>query len=250
LGGASAGDLATFVAILTEATYRLGQSKESKVENLMLEYRMYFAIRISKPWEDIKKSILEWFPTCPLVLYEHNVPDNIHCHMLLDYDKKEDSLRNLLKKVYNKNEYSVKSTYNDRQTGIRKPVNDSFIAYMSKGTLDPMYINVITEQVIAEQKVKGYDKGTDIVPVPEKKTQLTKSDMVALIQEQLCHITEEQCTIPYVIHVIKSLCVSKKQFQFLGMYEMIKLYDCYMAVHKQNDYISNVVAKIISRTPN
>ena len=210
---------------------------------------MYFAIRISKPWADIKESILEWFPKCPVIVYQHDITDNIHCHMLLNYDKKEDSLRNIFKKCYNKNEYSLKTTYKIRESDIRTPVNENFIAYMSKGTLAPLYVNIISQDVITEQTSKGFDKGTDIVPSPEDKAkkQLTKYDMVQLIAEQV-KLVENKEQVPIILEVIRTVCLAKKQFQFLGMYEMVKLYDCWLAQERPQHYINQIYYKIQSRS--
>lgn len=100
-----------------------------------------------------------------------------------------DTLVNVVKRVIpgaKKDKYSFK-----------KDADDKFIAYMSKGNLDPVYNSGFSDELIAERKSQGYDKDAsrnssnvtveNVVQPQERKTpQVTQYMLVKDIAIQMC----------------------------------------------------------------
>ena len=207
---------------------------------------MFFKVRISKSYEEAKK-FLEVFDK--YIVYQHDISGNVHIHLLLEYDKKEDSLRNIFKKTYNKTEYSVGTTYGKKPN--LKPVNEAFVSYMSKGQFDPLFNNLLTQERVTELKALGFDKGTDIVPVPStRKNRATRRELVDIIHTKVLQQKEladdKHLFLEDILQIIRDVIVANNDV--LGYYKIMELYDGYNLYYDPKTLIRELATRIISRT--
>ena len=207
---------------------------------------MFFKVRISKSYNDCKEKLIQWFSESKYIVYQHDVPDNIHIHLLLDYNKKEDTLRNILKKTYNSTEYSVGTTYGKRP--FTKPVNETFVSYMSKGGLDPIYNNLLTDERVAELKLLGYDKDNVVVPVVTTAKRKTKRELVDLIYESILEqkqLNGSDLTLNEELEVIRRVLI--RHNEVLGYYKIIDIYDAYLTYYSPDTLFTSIANRINSR---
>lgn len=94
-----------------------------------------------------------------IIIYEHHErTDNLHIHFLVANPSKsrEDTYTKWVKSIVGGDKVSRKYSFK------RKDVNIDFISYMSKGKLDPVFVNsinnIFTPAVVEPLKQKGYDK--------------------------------------------------------------------------------------------
>lgn len=208
---------------------------------------MYFKVRISKSYEECKDKLVEWFaPHSPYICYEHVLPNNVHIHLLLDYHKKEDTLRKIFKKIYNSEDWSVGISYGKRP--FTKPVNQSFVSYMSKGKFDPVFNNLLTDERVAELKLLGYDKDDVIVPVVTKAKRKTKRELVDLIFESILEqkqLNESDLTLQEELEVIRRVLI--RHNEVLGYYKIIDIYDAYLTYYSPTTLFNSIANRINSR---
>lgn len=207
---------------------------------------MFFKVRITKSYTECKEKLAEWFSQSKYIVYQHDVVDNVHIHLLLDYNKKEDTLRNILKKIYNSTEYSIGTTYGKRP--FTKPVNESFVSYMSKGNLEPVFNNLLSDERVAELKLLGYDKDNVITPVITTAKRKTKRELVDLIYESMLEqkqITNSDLSLDEELQVIRRVLV--RHNEVLGYYKIIDIYDAYNTYYNPDNLFTSIANRINSR---
>lgn len=131
---------------------------------------MNYALRITYPADQLRG----WFGRVAMVcekaiFYEHS--DNVsrvHVHGILwRCTASIDTVKNWVKEALHltpiANEWSFKQHYGKGNN--KSHIDDGYIAYMSKGRYDPVYNHGYSQDVIAEQKAKGYD-GKDDYKLP------------------------------------------------------------------------------------
>lgn len=132
-------------------------------------------------------------PRCnSIIVYRH---DTFHPHihfLMTEVNCSYDTLVNVVKRAIpgaKKDKYSFK-----------KDANDDFISYMSKGKLDPVYNFGFSDELIAQKKLKGYDKDdisrtnsypVETTPQSKKTTTITQHMLVVEIACRLHAITGE-----------------------------------------------------------
>lgn len=105
------------------------------------------------------------------IFYEHS--DNVsrvHCHGILwGCNVSDDTFKNWIKETLGltpvANEWSFKQTYGKGKNKQR--IDDGYIAYMSKGKYDPIYLRGYSLDVVAEMKSKGFDGKDDYKESPD-----------------------------------------------------------------------------------
>lgn len=147
---------------------------------------MNYALRITYPADALRPWFSRMALNCEKVIfYEHadNV-SRVHVHGILwGCTVSDDTFKNWIKETLHltpvANEWSFKQTYG--KGGNKRRVDDNYIAYMTKGKYDPVYNKGYTEEVIAEQKAKGFDGKDDF----------QKSKDEALFDEFKLHMEHE-----------------------------------------------------------
>lgn len=135
---------------------------------------MDFKLRVDGSWSDVSDAFLKSLtPYCEkLVLYEHPPEEGkgVHVHgLMIGWKKKEDTARNVLKGM--RPEGAVKWSYElcQKQKRGGPPVDEGYIVYMSKGSIDPSYCKGWSDEYIAAQKAKWVDR----VPIVAKSGNYT-----------------------------------------------------------------------------
>lgn len=136
----------------------------------------YSAVDLGDLYESCKK----------MIIYQHDADDEVnrtHIHGLcIGYDKRDDTFRKYFKGKY---EYAL--TLKNKKTG--GPVDETYIAYMSKGCYDPVFVKNFSDEEIAFGKSVGYkpekrdNKGSHTDKQLAKKG-LTHWDVVEWVRER------------------------------------------------------------------
>lgn len=126
---------------------------------------MDYAPRLTFSYESLQRWISRVAMVSEKVLfYEHSDdPANVHIHGIIrGCSVAEKTLKNWVKETLGLTptgtQWTFPQTYKDKVTGERIAVNDEFVKYMSKGKYDPVYNKGYSEEFIADQKSKGFDK--------------------------------------------------------------------------------------------
>lgn len=163
---------------------------------------MNYALRITFSAEALRPWFSRMSMHCEKVIfYEHS--DNVsrvHVHGILwGCTVSDDTFKNWIKETLHltpvANEWSFKQTYG--KGANKRRVDEGYIAYMSKGKYDPVYNKGYAEDLIAEQKAKGFDGKDDY--------QLSKDE--ALYKEFDVHMES-----PDVLYWINQNCAGEKHF--------------------------------------
>jgi len=156
------------------------------------------AIRLSEPYQ---KMVTFWAKLAEssdkLVVYEHDA-NRMHCHALcVGYTGSTDTLKNWIKKtlvvtVYPKSDWAFATQYKSA-AGDYVPINDDFITYMSKGTIQPKLVKGFTQDAIDTYRslwVPRPRKGERIqykitATITDKQRKLQVNDMIQEVYSRL-----------------------------------------------------------------
>lgn len=217
------------------------------------------AIRIDGSWtEKGMRLVTELAAKCEKgIFYEHPASGSkcVHIHGLVyGWGKGEDTLRNLLKSINGGSSYECKDKIRPRHKDS-PVVNEDYIAYMSKGKYDPMYNSGFSEELVSEQKAKGYDRvdvsGGKLVirrgvnVDGESSNRKTRKELVQGIVEDLGD-SIRRADERDICEVIRKHLIRNNEV--IGMYKVIDLYDSVLMYAHPDKWIDMVSAKIISRT--
>lgn len=124
------------------------------------------AIRITKPYSDVKDVIDLWATRSQEVaVYQHDADEEVkqtHVHMiLLGCEVKEEQLKRDSKLPAGGNKlWSFKQQYED-VSGNKVPIDRQFITYMSKGKLSPVFLKNISQEEVESSRQKWVDPVKD-----------------------------------------------------------------------------------------
>lgn len=194
-----------------------------------------YAIRITRSNCDIS-GVYDKFASVStmVVVYEHPDEGNVHVHMLVMGCKVgTDTLKNYIRKEI--------GTVSAKDWSFKAKANKDFIAYMSKGKYDPVYVHDISADEISVFKAQGYDKknirledGKFIKPVKEV-VKKTKRELVELMVSTI----DLNGTTRDVMNGIKKVLV--KHNQVIGNYKVIEFYDAVMMYGNDEKWLDRVV---------
>lgn len=138
---------------------------------------MNYAVRLRFPFQSIAPWASRVSMACEKsAFYEHSGdPANIHIHaLILGWSKDKTTLKNWLKETLNLTPARTQWVFSTHYDGD-KPVDEGFLAYMSKGKYDPKYVKGFSDEVIAEAKAKGYDGKKNNDEKPDKNEKYWRS---------------------------------------------------------------------------
>lgn len=193
---------------------------------------MNYHLRITASYDDASGLVEKISKNCEsLIIYEHTDAARVHIHGYVGGLKcSYDTIVNAMKKLCPaKADRTFSMTH-----GRKEPVSLSYISYMSKGKLDPKFVQGISDDVIAQYKQQGYDKKDattltasngklvkDMSPARKLQIQLM-SEMVAelgTIDLQAMH--EER----RIFNAIRIVCKRNHYFLPKGMHKIIEFRD-------------------------
>lgn len=210
---------------------------------------MNVAIRVSVAY-DVLTGFETIYELCDkVVVYEHEADEEVkttHVHMLLEgYKRKEDTLRNAIKKHYTGPNFALKVKKDDGS-----PVDDSFITYMSKGTLDPKYNKGYDDGFIATRRGEWVERRVGVrlqsgklVKDPEEKKVKSKRELLALMTAEI----QDGSGTRDILEGIRKVLI--RENQVIGQYKMLDYYDSYLMYNQKGKWLDGLVAKINSRIP-
>lgn len=194
-----------------------------------------YAIRITRASCDLS-GVYDRFAgvSTMLVVYEHPDEGNVHVHMLMMGCKVgTDTLKNYVRKEV--------GTVLAKDWSFKAKANKDFIAYMSKGKYDPVYMYGICADEVAVYKAQGYDKknirledGRFVKPVKEV-VKKTKRELVELMVSSI----DLNGTTRDVMSGIKKVLI--KNNQVLGNYKVIEFYDAVMMYGNEDKWLDRIV---------
>lgn len=160
-----------------------------------------YAPRISLPWNDLSGVASIWQEYCSqIIIYEHDADEEVsrtHCHFLMiDCTVKEERLKRLSKLPGKGNEF---------WSWIHKqfPNPDvTFIKYMSKGTLRPVFQKNFSDQIVEEQRGLWIDyknQPSKKLAKPEKTVKDDKGTHWDLIMKMWNEIKENPRIVQHVL---------------------------------------------------
>ena len=170
-----------------------------------------YAVRVTLPYDDFADIIKKWADKCSkLIAYQHDADEEVsqtHVHLgLYGCTVKYEALKRMWPDAPGSgNEFwSMKDTYEkivDRDIGKQRfPVDESFITYMSKGELSPVFVKNFSKEEVEKSRqswvepVKA-DKSGDPSEFYIRKV-IVKYDQFTSLQRFTEHIAvdEGSCT--------------------------------------------------------
>lgn len=145
---------------------------------------MNYAIRFSFPYD----KVAAWCSRVSMVsqkvcFYEHaENAANVHVHgLLMGVTKDKSTLKNWFKETLGLAPARTQWVFSQVQKD-GSPLDEGFLAYMSKGKYDPKYNKGFTDDEIACAKAKGYDR-PDRASVKVSKNDQYYKDFVDYVKE-------------------------------------------------------------------
>ena len=118
------------------------------------------AVRLRASKEELRTTFGDYAIMCEKVLaYEHPVPNNVHCHLLLvGVYQTDETLKNVFRNhgltLKGAGQVSYKTTF--KQNGAKVPITPEtipkYVTYMSKGQYEPAYNKGFTAEEIEAAK--------------------------------------------------------------------------------------------------
>lgn len=213
---------------------------------------MNIAIRVTNSYEDLR-SFCDQLVTCcdKVVIYEHEA-SRVHIHgLLINCKVSTDTLKNYVKRALSVNTYP-KSDWSFKTLHEGNPVNDDFIIYMSKGSIDPVMVKGYTVDEIQLFKSRWVTK-TDyrakksltqykIRVENPKEAKIRQNEMMDMIKKR---IYEQKIKQPReILEVIRDV-VYKECKTIVGRYKIRDFYDYVTAEVREQQWLDNM-EKLIS----
>jgi len=225
-----------------------------------------YAPRISLSFNDVSGVIKQWSTTClAMAVYEHEADKDVnttHIHLIMvdsKYKTEEQYKRILYKELP-----SEARKGNDLWSWHHKshPNPDlSFIKYMSKGKLRPVFVSNVIPAVIDEWTSQWEDVQpiqSHIIP-PDPKVKLTKYAIMLRVVDSI--LTRHPLAIDselknkvlqnttdeiWIKHIRKVLIYEK---QLLGLYKVMDIYDSCIMYYNKESFVNNCLSVIQKRIP-
>lgn len=203
---------------------------------------MDYFIRITYSYEQLRDSIIAISAKCSsVVVYEHE-GKRVHIHALLkDCNVSTDTLKNYVRKSVG----CVAKT----DWSFNKAFNDECIIYMSKGKLDPVFVNNYDEIKILEYKSKWEPRETKtntmkqfVIKETAAESRLRQGEM---IDECIKRLTKDgnKPRGREIVEMIRQVVVVENK-TIIGRFKYRDYYDTLMArmEHTKNDFMFAVGA--------
>ena len=233
-------------------------------------YMPNYAPRVSLSYEDLSGVISLWSEVSEtVVVYQHAADEEVnttHVHMILINCKF--STPEALKRIFYAN-YKTERKGNDLWSWTHKgfPTPDlSFIGYMAKEDLRPVYTKNISPAQVEEQRVK-WSKPTPKAPLRQSsihesnnQKKLTKNALLAQVVNHIltvsnatgeCENRKQAILIDasevQVIKAIRKVLIENDQV--IGLYKVLDLYDGFVMYHQKETFLSNCLQVLEKRKP-
>lgn len=213
---------------------------------------MNIAIRISNSFHELRQFCDQLVLCCDkVVIYEHEA-SRVHIHgLLINCKVSTDTLKNYVKRTlsitsYPKSDWSFKTLHEGGN------VNDDFIVYMSKGSIEPRFVKGYTDSEIELYRSKWVEKERFV-----KKKQLTQYKIkvenpkeAKLRQNEMMEMVRQRCKERHVtqprqiLEVIRDV-VYRECHTIVGRYKIRDFYDYVVSGVREETWLDNM-EKLIS----
>lgn len=222
-----------------------------------------YAPRVSLSYNDMSGVIHVWAKSCTqMAVYQHS-PDQgctkTHVHMIMlgcTYKTCE-----TLKKQFYKltgSELDGNELWEWTHKEWEGQPDLSFITYMSKGELRPVFVKDITDEEIEELRKKwvSHPKGVESSQIQTRiKTKepkkLTKYDIcvevMSSIKEHNPGLATENISDELWFRAIRKVLIAHRQP--LGLYKVVDIYDACIMYNDKNKFLSNCLQILEKRKP-
>lgn len=130
---------------------------------------MKLAIRLHTEWTETLIPFFEELDKS--VVYEHNADEEVnrtHIHALIETELSTDTLKLRIRKCLGYKPTRSDWAFSEKVGKPLTPVEDRFITYMSKGTLQPKYLKGFTQDECDKYKALWVEKSQSSVPDKKK----------------------------------------------------------------------------------
>lgn len=196
-----------------------------------------YKLRLTASFQDCSGVIQRFAEaSSAVVVYQHSENcSRVHIHALVkEFTKSYDTAVNWMKQICpDRADRQFCATYTVDKKKV--PVDDSFISYMSKGSLEPVFVQGFSTEVIADYKAKGYDKGSkDIVDVVAESGKLVKQMnpskklQIQLLEEmraELGDVDIDSVSSENMLKVIRLVCMRNHYYLPKGLYKLMEFRD-------------------------
>jgi len=211
---------------------------------------MNYAIRITNSYNELTQFVEQLVTCCDkLIIYEHR-SNRIHIHgLLINCKVSTDTLKNYVKRAlsvntYPKTDWSFKTLYEGN------PVDDKFIIYMSKGTIQPSYNRGFTDAEIEQYRSQWVDRPRKERSMTQYKLKYENPKEAKVRQNEMMEMIRQRCRQNQIKHPRKVLevirdVVYRECKTVTGRYKIRDYYDYVMSEIEPDKWLDNM-EKIIS----
>lgn len=222
-----------------------------------------YAPRISLPYNDVSGVISVWANACArMAVYEHEMDEEVnttHIHLIM-IDCKY-STPEALKRIFRKNIQTTRDGNELWAWSHKKYPNPdiSFLKYMSKGHLRPVFTKDITPAEIEEHRALWVEEKRITPDVPQelqKIIKLTKYEVIMKVKNYFDEKAPKDLfgkPQPYEVDDEDLLCCIRRilidNHQPLGLYKVMDIYDGYQQFFNKTKFITNCLNVLEKRKP-
>lgn len=204
---------------------------------------MSYAIRITNTaaelrpfWERLSGQCLR------IIAYEHLDGARPHCHAYVEgATVSTDTMKNWIKsilqvKTYPKSDWAFATTTKDK-----KPLDDGFVIYMSKGMYDPVYVKGFTPEEVEKQKGKWLDY-RKIMSERKSDLKMPKVNAAEMMEECMRRYRQQERLAESVNRSLEIIVDIVKQVVYIEN-------KCICGRFKFRDFVDTVAAHVIDDYP-
>lgn len=221
-----------------------------------------YAPRVSLPYNDMSGVITVWANACARVaVFEHEADEEVnttHIHMIM-IDCKYATAEALKRDFYKLIDTDRKGNELWAWSHKKHPNPDiKFLKYMSKGHLRPVFVKDISPAEIEEHRALWVEEkritpdATSATPVKK----LTKYEVIMKVKNYFDEKAQKDLfgnILPYEVDDESILACIRRvlldNFQPLGLYKVMDIYDGYVMVSNKTKFIHNCLNVLEKRKP-
>lgn len=195
-----------------------------------------YKLRLTQSYHDCSGVIQKIASHCDsIAVYEHSENcERVHVHAIIfglrrGYDTVVDWMKSLCPV---KTDRQLCTTYGKGKD--KKPVDLGFISYMSKGKYDPVYVQGISDEDIADKKALGFtqEHSSDVVDIITtqggklvKNVSPSKKLQIQLLEEMKAELDTEHPTDDMIYKVIRKVCIKNHYYLPRGIFKIMEFRD-------------------------
>jgi len=228
-----------------------------------------YAPRISSPYSDLSGVFQKFADTCEaMVVYEHEADEQVsrtHCHFVMVNCKYKtpEPLKRIFRQLV-KDERDGNDLWAWTHEKNKTP-NLSFIGYMAKNDLEPVFTKEVSAAAIllAQEEWKRNKPHQSLIKPLDPVKKLTKFQIITEVSQRVIGRELSRSGKPYSGHKDEKIAIfnvvsPQVVFEYIsqvlaeheqpvGLYKVMDLYDGFMMMHCQQKFVSNCMAVLGKR---